>query len=741
MTPPQARGAALAALVALCVLAAWNALYFFPITVDDAFISLRYAWNLAHGQGFVFNPGERVEGYSNPSWTLLAALLLQVGIEPLLGLKWAGVACAALTPAAAWWSARRLGLDVGWALLPAALCAVDLNIAFWAPNGLETPLWTLALAAWPGLLAARWLGQDRAPWSALVGALLYVTRPEAPLFIAPAILVEAGLALRDPSRRRAALAWALTLAVPCLAWLGFRIAYYGDWVANTFYVKASDGWHLDIFKKYLASWLVVNAPMTAVLLLATAPFALAGRGGWLAMAALAVQFVFVMRAGGDWMAQNRFWAPAVPLAGLVIATGARSLADMLARRAPGMRVDVVAGIVAVPILLQGWKHLNAEFLYADNGNPVATERWVGNAKTTAERVSGPFRTGVPERVAKVLQYIPDGDVIAHSEIGLLAYATDNPLIDAFGLVDKRLSGATREPLADVIATLTPPDHLLMREQVPMLKMMTQTSWYAEKGYAERHRWQNVWLESPAPVHALPPEQAFARLDRAVERVPRDITFHLARIELARTVGDKEREARYCATLADVMPSFVNVCKAGGGPAPKPEAIQFRPFVAQSPNLGFEEVEGDKPVGWTPVPGHATDHAAVAEGAATGERALRITGNQWVCADWQPVSGDIRVSGKARADNVTGAQNERQGAAVNLRIRLQGQKKEEYPILKAWSGTTEWTDFALTWPRKPEYTEYRACVGLNNAQGAAWFDDVAAGSVDAAGAAAAAGASQ
>jgi len=32
---------------------------------DDAMISMRYAWNLTHGHGLVFNPGERVEGYSN----------------------------------------------------------------------------------------------------------------------------------------------------------------------------------------------------------------------------------------------------------------------------------------------------------------------------------------------------------------------------------------------------------------------------------------------------------------------------------------------------------------------------------------------------------------------------------------------------------------------------------------------------------------------------------------------------
>src|ERR1035437_4307958 len=40
---------------------------------DDAMISMRYARNLAEGHGLVWNPGERVEGYTNLAWTLFMA--------------------------------------------------------------------------------------------------------------------------------------------------------------------------------------------------------------------------------------------------------------------------------------------------------------------------------------------------------------------------------------------------------------------------------------------------------------------------------------------------------------------------------------------------------------------------------------------------------------------------------------------------------------------------------------------
>ena len=75
---PARRGAALPSrahlvLVLILVLALLGHLHFANVTIDDAFISFRYAENLVHGRGLVFNVGERVEGYSNFLWTVLLA--------------------------------------------------------------------------------------------------------------------------------------------------------------------------------------------------------------------------------------------------------------------------------------------------------------------------------------------------------------------------------------------------------------------------------------------------------------------------------------------------------------------------------------------------------------------------------------------------------------------------------------------------------------------------------------------
>ena len=102
--------AVLAALAALCAFLLASALSFWPYTVDDAFISLRYGQNLVHTGALVWNPGEAVEGFSNPLWTLYGALLVAAGVPPTLGLKLGGLACALACVPLTFMVARRVGL-------------------------------------------------------------------------------------------------------------------------------------------------------------------------------------------------------------------------------------------------------------------------------------------------------------------------------------------------------------------------------------------------------------------------------------------------------------------------------------------------------------------------------------------------------------------------------------------------------------------------------------------------------
>ncbi len=107
-------------------------------SLDDFFITYRYAQNLAQGNGLVFNPGERVFGTTAPGLALLLAaahLLTRIPIHwlgtLLTGLSLTGIALLLLAAAEA--DGRRVEAWVGGTLLLT-------NTYLWACHGAEGPV-------------------------------------------------------------------------------------------------------------------------------------------------------------------------------------------------------------------------------------------------------------------------------------------------------------------------------------------------------------------------------------------------------------------------------------------------------------------------------------------------------------------------------------------------------------------------------------------------------------------------
>ncbi|MBI5710143.1 MAG: hypothetical protein HZC42_07565, partial [Candidatus Eisenbacteria bacterium] len=199
-------GLAAVAVFAATVAAVW------PFTVDDAFITLRYARNLAAGHGPTFNAGlPPVEGCTAFLWMVLLALPHLLGLDAPSCAKLAGVAALLATLGATALLAFELSafLPRGQRALPAAAAA--LILAAWAPSavhavsGMETALFSFLLVLL-ALLCARRLGRPAAPGVrglALTALLLGLTRPEGNLAAAAALLATLGL---SPHGARAPLA-------------------------------------------------------------------------------------------------------------------------------------------------------------------------------------------------------------------------------------------------------------------------------------------------------------------------------------------------------------------------------------------------------------------------------------------------------------------------------------------------------------------------------------------------------
>src|SRR5205085_6017108 len=144
----------------------------FPL--DDSWIHLHFARNLAEGAGFAYNPGVPVAGSTAPLWTLLLAAGARVAGASLVMVKTIGVAAAATAALLL----RRAAL--AWGAPPAAALAGAIALAWSGPfawgalSGMEVSLAALLVTA--TVLA---LARERFALAALTGALAALTRPEA----------------------------------------------------------------------------------------------------------------------------------------------------------------------------------------------------------------------------------------------------------------------------------------------------------------------------------------------------------------------------------------------------------------------------------------------------------------------------------------------------------------------------------------------------------------------------------
>jgi hypothetical protein len=210
---------------------------------EDFFITFRYSRNLALGNGLVFEPGERVHGFTSPINVLLPALFDRLNESrsyevPLRAFR---VVSAAAFAAAGLLLVRLLGQESrprdAAPLVFALLLLLDFKAVAFSANGQETAfvLFFLALGfaciyrgpaeSWR-LLGISWAG-------------LLWTRPDGFIYIA--ILGFASLAFGTaPGRKQlpALIRAALLCAVLYLPWFLTAWFYYGTPVPHTVVAKA-----------------------------------------------------------------------------------------------------------------------------------------------------------------------------------------------------------------------------------------------------------------------------------------------------------------------------------------------------------------------------------------------------------------------------------------------------------------------------------------------------------------------
>ena len=309
------REATLVAATAMTVVAALTVLVSRVVTLDDAYITFRYARHLAEGYGLgAWNhTGDHVEGYSSLLWTMLLGGAAWLGADVRIASKAFGTA-AALTVMAVLFRRR----DDRPAVLTGVFLALYLPFVFYAASGMEavafTSLVTLALVG-------------PSPWQPMVAPLLVAMRPEGALVAA----VDVGALAWRRERWRWVAATAIAGGLMLVAIGVHRWLAYGALAPNTYYAKVAGGGlgHVRLGLAYVGGWMLAHAVIVVFLVMGAVALRRAGDRRGLTCLALFVAFVvYVASAGGDPPSAFPAWRHFIhiaPVWGLVAMTGLTSV--------------------------------------------------------------------------------------------------------------------------------------------------------------------------------------------------------------------------------------------------------------------------------------------------------------------------------------------------------------------------------------------------------------------------------
>jgi hypothetical protein len=397
----------------------------FPL--DDSWIHLHFARNIAEGAGFAYNPGRPVAGSTAPLWTLLLAGAAVMTNASVIMAKLVGVLCAlgaaVLTrrAALAWGAPSDVALVAGIGLLWTG------PIAWGALSGMEVPLAALLVAA---ALVAH--ARDHTWFTATLAALAVTTRPEAALLI-PFLLLSRSL---TPGRVAALVLVPLAALAPLVA---FSYATVGVPYPATAAAKIEGGligWLAGLrepvattlavrpwaFVREGAAWLSATHVLLPLVLLPAILLAWRRRGAALGVVALAVVahplgMALLAPYRGPGFQEGRYSTHLLPLAVGLGVTGPR-------RRRVGALAWLALAVWALPAAAEryAWGVQNIEAMQVGLG------RWV-EAST------------------------PRGARLAVNDIGAIAYHSRREIIDLMGLVTPEILPFRREGEDGVIRFL------------------------------------------------------------------------------------------------------------------------------------------------------------------------------------------------------------------------------------------------------------------------------------------------
>lgn len=453
-----------------CVAFLWGELWLldgrlgFPL--DDSWIHLQFARNLAAGEGLSYNPGERVAGSTAPLWTALLSIGFLVGLPALAWAKAVGVGCHLLAVAGTWRLARELGSRPVLAGLAAALAGTTGVLVWSALSGMEVPLFA-ALVTWGMALHVRERREGaRPPLSFVLFGLAVLARPEGLLLIVLAMFDRVLVLRREGGELRlASPAWRALLTGIALAAIVVLPAMFvyqalaGSPLPTTFDTKAgyaTPGMPRGRYLFEVIGVLAATQPVATLLAPAGVLALLARLGGdedrgllpalWVVGLPLAYG-VLSGKGRGIFGNFGRYFYPLLPVVAVLAVLGAAALLAAMPSR---LRVGGVAvawqPALALLLVLPGLAGLGA-----------GAGRYVQNVRD--------IESGDVRLARWLAPRLPAQAVLGVDDIGALKFLLPNRVVDLAGIVSPRVHGYARVSLR-ATRSICPGILAFVREQRP-----------------------------------------------------------------------------------------------------------------------------------------------------------------------------------------------------------------------------------------------------------------------------------
>ncbi|MDX9863293.1 MAG: hypothetical protein RBT34_00665 [Anaerolineaceae bacterium] len=404
-----------------------------PRTIDDSFITFRYARNILAGDGFVFNPGAQVLGTTTPLYTFCMVILgaltggtnapfpwLAIGLNTVSD----SLTCILLWQLGKRLSNERVGLAAGfvWALAP-------YSVTF-AIGGLETSVYVMLLTA-----AAYFYMIKKRTLASLAASLAFTTRPDALILIGPFVIDRLVRAFHPKLKEKLGWQEVLALTLPAMCWAGFAWLYFGTPIPHSVQAKLLV-YHLNPADSFIR---LIQHYATPFLLHLILPTAIA-----IGIGLLLYPFLYLIGARRIFQTNNRllvwllypwlylatfaisnplifrwYLTPPLPAYFFVLLFGLDNLAQTIGARKPTMQKWLPASLMILSILIT----LPAWELKPDHGPTRPAPKM---AYIKLEEL-------YHQAAAIVLPELQPGDIIAAGDVGVLGYDTHAQILDTVGL--------------------------------------------------------------------------------------------------------------------------------------------------------------------------------------------------------------------------------------------------------------------------------------------------------------------